>query len=106
MIRIKTLEIAGMRSVLEALRLPFGKECRSCVDAAYDYNDGSFVTKSSSIIDDRDLHLLSVLVGRGDEHSKVLREMRHDTFGVKQIRIELELNASQVKARCIFKVKD
>ena len=73
MIRIKTLEIAGMRSVLEALRLPFGNECRSCVDAAYDYNDGSFVTKSSSIIDDRDLHLLSVLVKRGDEHSKVLR---------------------------------
>ena len=73
MIEIKTLEIAGMRSVLEALRLPFGKECRSCVCASYDYNDGSFVTKSSSIIDDRDLHLLSVLVKRGDEHSKVLR---------------------------------
>ena len=73
MIEIKTLEIAGMRSVLEALRLPFGKECRSCVDAAYDYDDGSFVTKSSSIIDDMDLHLLSVLVKRGDEHSKVLR---------------------------------
>lgn len=28
-IEINTLEIAGFRSVLEALRLPFGKECRS-----------------------------------------------------------------------------
>lgn len=73
MIEIKTLEIAGMRSVLEALRLPFGKECRSCVCASYDYNDSSFVTKSSSNIDVRDLHLLSVLVKRGDEHAKVIR---------------------------------
>ena len=73
MIEIKTLEIAGMRSVLEALRLPFGKECRSCVCAAYDYDDGSFVTKSSSNIDDRDLHTLSVLVKRADEPSKVMR---------------------------------
>ena len=29
MIEIKTLEIAGLGSVLQALRLPFGKDCRS-----------------------------------------------------------------------------
>ena len=29
MIEIKTLEIAGFISAFEALRLPFGKECRS-----------------------------------------------------------------------------
>lgn len=75
MIEIKTLEIAGMRSVLEALRLPFGKECRSSVYAAYEYNESNnlLVTKSSSIIHEKDLHLLSALTKRGDEHAKVLR---------------------------------
>ena len=35
MIEIKTLEIAGMASVLQALRLPFGLECRSICESYY-----------------------------------------------------------------------
>lgn len=77
MIEIKTLEIAGMASVLQALRLPFGKECRSeCnVDMSMneDYQPPMFSTESNCFIDERDLHLLSVLVKRGDEHSKCIR---------------------------------
>lgn len=77
MIEIKTLEIAGMASVLQALRLPFGKECRSeCnVDMSMneDYQPPMFSTESNCFIDERDLHLLSVLVKRGDEHCKALR---------------------------------
>lgn len=77
MIEIKTLEIAGMASVLQALRLPFGKECRSeCnVDMSMneDYQPPMLSTESNCFIDERDLHLLSVLVKRGDEHCKALR---------------------------------
>lgn len=77
MIEIKTLEIAGMRSVLEALRLPFGKECRSDVDwhgsINEDYQPLMFQYESNCFIDERDLKLLSTLVKRGDCHAKVLR---------------------------------
>ena len=75
MIEIKTLEIAGMRSVLDALHLPFGKECRSNVCSLASYNEERriFTSNSSSIINDKDLHLLTTLVKRGDEHAKVLR---------------------------------
>lgn len=77
MVEIKTLEIAGMRSVLEALRLPYGKECRSEVSSAFEWdeNDNSFDSETHGKIDDKDLHLLSVLVKRGDAHAKVLRGM-------------------------------
>ena len=74
---IRTLEIAGMASVLQALRLPFSKECRSGCDvymtANTDYDPPMLSTESRCIIDDRDMKLLSVLVKRGDEHSKALR---------------------------------
>lgn len=77
MIEIKTLEIAGMASVLQALRLPFGKDCRSectCnMTINEDYQPPMLSTESNCFIDERDLHLLSVLVKRGDEHSKALR---------------------------------
>lgn len=78
MLKIKTIEIAGMASVLYALRLPFGKECRSeIVTDWYDYVDNytprQFCTETKSIINDKDLTLLSTLVKRGDEHSKAIR---------------------------------
>lgn len=77
MLEIKTLEIAGMASVLQALRLPFGKECRSECNVEMsmneDYQLPMFSTESNCFIDERDLHLLSVLVKRGDEHSKCIR---------------------------------
>jgi hypothetical protein len=77
MIEIKTLEIAGMASVLQALRLPFGLECRSKCGATYDLQDVDgtilFNTFESSIIHEKDLKLLSTLIRRGDEHAKAIR---------------------------------
>ena len=74
MLEVQTLEIAGMASVLQALRLPFGLECRSDVSANYiEGLDLSFTTSSHCYIHEKDLHLLSTLVKRGDEHSKCLR---------------------------------
>ena len=80
MIEVKTLEIAGMASVLQALRLPFGKECRSYCDWSENliqFSDSNkelyFDSLSLHEIDDRDLILMSTLVKRGDEHSKAIR---------------------------------
>lgn len=77
MIEINTLEIAGMASVLQALRLPFGKECRSeCqvnMSINEDYEPPMFQYESNCFIDEKDLKLLSTLVKRGDEHSKSVR---------------------------------
>ena len=76
-IDIKTLEISGFGAALQALRLPFGKECRSEV-YSHHFADWSIepievFCKTSSFIDTKDLHLMSVLVKRGDEHAKVVR---------------------------------
>lgn len=77
MIEIKTIEISGMASVLQALRLPFGKECRSECNwngtINEDYQSPMFQTESNCFIDEKDLTLLSTLVKRGDEHSKAIR---------------------------------
>lgn len=72
---IKTLEVAGFVSVLEALRLPFGKEARSETDfALLKYNNNNEIqTRSRVIVDEKDLKLLSTLVKRGDEHAKAIR---------------------------------
>lgn len=80
MIDIKTLEIAGMASVLQALRLPYGKECRSycswsenLIQLSNSNKEIYYPSLTLHEIDDRDLNLLSVLVKRGDEHCKALR---------------------------------
>lgn len=74
---VKTIEIAGMASVLQALRLPFGKECRSKCNwngaINEDYQTPMFQTESNCFINEKDLALLSTLVKRGDEHSKAIR---------------------------------
>lgn len=74
MIKIKTIEIAGLGSVLKALRLPFGKECRSegcfTVDT---FEKDLFITHAHAVINEKDMHLLSTLVKRGDEHAKCIR---------------------------------
>lgn len=77
--KIKTLEVAGFASAVQALRLPFGKECRSecfCdiieVDSSHQNNE-CIIIHSECEIDPKDLHLMSVLVKRGDEHAKVIR---------------------------------
>lgn len=77
MIEIRTLEIAGLASVLQALRLPFGKDCRSEVDWSgtinSDYEPPKFQYESNCFIDEKDLKLLSTLVKRGTEHAKAIR---------------------------------
>lgn len=77
---IKLLEIAGIGSALQALRLPFGKECRSNIsDAILGQVDDNlpegiwFCTGMQGCIERNDIKLISTLVKRGDEHAKVLR---------------------------------
>lgn len=77
-IEINTIEIAGFASVLQALRLPFGLECRSSIGleiaACTKEFDKRWITIMSDIdIDEKDLHLLSTLIKRGDAHSKCIR---------------------------------
>lgn len=73
---IETIEIAGLTAVLQALRLPYKKECRS--DASHHYHErkNGKVNYSTQVkLADEDRTLLSTLVKRGDEHAKVLRGM-------------------------------
>lgn len=78
-IEIDTIEIAGFASVLQALRLPFGLECRSEIinnNFAWigDVDKGLWITYNGQCaIHEKDLHLLSTLIKRGDEHSKCIR---------------------------------
>ena len=77
MIDITVLEIAGLGSALQALRLPFGKDVRSKVDFSYgetiEAKTPQCYSNVTITIDPKDLALLSSLVKRGDEHAKVLR---------------------------------
>ena len=74
MIKINTIEIAGFGSVLQALRLPFGKECRSHGSFHIEtFEKDLFITHAHSVINEKDMHLLSTLVKRGDEHAKCIR---------------------------------
>lgn len=78
---VKTLEIAGFGSVLQALRLPFGKGCRSTVYFSHvfvgDEEKSGFDSKISTAcgikLDPKDMNLMSRLVKSGDEHAKVIR---------------------------------
>lgn len=76
MLDVKTIEVAGFLSAVEALRLPFGRECRSQTH----YDDSwvedivpNFQSDVRVYFDERDLTLMSTLIKRGDEHAKVLR---------------------------------
>lgn len=77
--RIKTLEVAGVASAVQALRLPFKKECRSLCTTTMKFNDDKSINEpyfeGISIVgfEPKDLHLMSTLVKRGDEHAKVMR---------------------------------
>lgn len=77
-IEVKTLEIAGFASAMQALRLPFGKECRSEIVDEYIgwVNNPEVVNFNSSChvnIHPKDMLLMSTLIKRGDEHAKVVR---------------------------------
>lgn len=77
--KIRTIEVAGFASALQALRLPFGKECRSKIASKQVIDESEiFGNKYLSYafgveLDNKDLKLLQTLVKRGDEHAKVLR---------------------------------
>ena len=86
--KIETIEIAGFAGALTALRLPFGKECRSTANQVYGWYPMSlygketgdkkgdykgFFTETYVVPDVRDLQLMTTLVKRGDEHAKVVR---------------------------------
>lgn len=82
--KIETLEISGFRSCLEALRLPYGLECRSKTLFNLGYNAsklGDFCEEEDELlslysevaIKPKDLTLLSTLVKRGPEHTKCIR---------------------------------
>ena len=82
--KINTLEISGFRSALEALRLPYGLECRSKTLFNLGYNapklddfcgedDEMLSLYSEAVIKPKDLTLLSTLVKRGPEHAKCIR---------------------------------
>ena len=81
---VKTLEIGGLSAALQALRLPFGKDVRSRVNNYIGrienmmlHTDGVdfkiYHGNSTVYVHPDDVKLLSTLVGRGPEHSKVLR---------------------------------
>ena len=81
---VKTLEVGGLGAALQALRLPYGKECRSIVSneggsftpvKEWSGDDSYFGRIESTIVllAEKDKALLSTLVKRGDEHAKVLR---------------------------------
>ena len=77
--KIKTLEVAGFASAVQALRLPFGKECRSLCTMAQKFEDDEtkdeqyFENCSIVDFDKKDLKLMQTLIKRGNEHSKCIR---------------------------------
>lgn len=77
MLEIKTVEIAGFASAVQALRLPFGKECRSECNwlgtINNNYEPPMFQSECSCFFDDKDLALMANLTKNGDEHAKVIR---------------------------------
>ena len=70
---IKTIEISGFAAALEALRLPFGKECRSYYKGFCTSDSNTIHYRTDCNIDEKDLKLMSTLIKRGDEHSKAVR---------------------------------
>lgn len=74
-IDIKLIELSGFVSALQALRLPYGLECRSETQFDLKFTDTfqSFFIRSEGYIDDKDEDLLKSLIRRGDEHAKVIR---------------------------------
>lgn len=73
-IDIKLIELAGFASALQALRLPYGLDCRSrAMHQMNTTSDGTLCLHSRININDKDEDLLCSLIKRGDEHAKVIR---------------------------------
>lgn len=78
-INIKTLEIAGFASAVQALRLPFTRECRSEVSSRIIVDEEGviecpYIGYTAMVnFDEKDLKLMKTLIKRGDEHAKCIR---------------------------------
>lgn len=71
--KVRVLEVSGFVTAFAALRLPYGKETRSILDA-YAFGSGmEFHSNSRAYLNPADMKLLQSLVKNGDEHAKVLR---------------------------------
>lgn len=73
MIEIELIEISGFRSAVEALRLPFGLDCRSITDFEMKCGEKFINTNTKTHFSEKDLLLMHTLVKRGDEHAKAIR---------------------------------
>ena len=63
--------------MMQALRLPYGKDARSYVESSAQYAlaRNEFTTATKVVPNAKDIKLLETLVKNGDEHAKVLRGM-------------------------------
>ena len=81
-LEVELVDMGGLRAMFEALRLPYGLECRSETVFDYDrcpndlldniYQDVYKVYLDVAIVK-KDYSLLQTLIKRGDEHAKVTR---------------------------------
>ncbi len=72
-IDIKLIELSGFVSALQALRLPYGLECRSKTSFKGNIDKNGCLLGSGFLLSDKDEDLLKSLISRGDEHAKVIR---------------------------------
>lgn len=72
-IDIKLIELSGFVSALQALRLPYGLECRSKTSFKCNFDKNGCLLGSGFLLSDKDEDLLKSLIRRGDEHAKVIR---------------------------------
>ena len=74
---IELVDMGGLRAMFEALRLPYGLECRSETHFSIHNHindiEKDIVYSACVDFDSRDLSLLKTLIKRGDEHAKVTR---------------------------------
>ena len=73
--KIELLEISGMASALNALRLPYNKEPKSEIGHTLFARDGVFNQRNgiSFDLEGKDIALMQKLIISGDEHAKPLR---------------------------------
>lgn len=77
-IKIRLIEVAGLASALQALHLPYGKDCKSGArSSAYELKKQgkvvTYFTESHITISPQDEALIKRLIEAGDEHAKVMR---------------------------------
>ena len=72
-LEVELVDMGGLRAMFEALRLPFGLECRSVTLFDLTQTSNWCVYTTESLFDSRDKTLLHTLIKRGDEHAKVTR---------------------------------